>query len=121
MVSALTIRLNEGATELLATIKLSAITKYPFLTVDQKDFDFGSLLVGKTASKDLTVTNSAEVPTTFTIERIQDDGKDPSFTLSCTSGSLQPGASQSLSIKYTPSIAETTTCAYYRISAQGGN
>ena len=71
-------------------VKISAIGKYPFITVDNKDFDFGSLLVGKSASKDLIVTNSSEVPTNFTIEKIGDDGKDTSFSLSHTTAALLP-------------------------------
>jgi hypothetical protein len=121
MVTALTLKLSEGTNEITYTIKLSAIGKYPFITVDQKDFNFFSLLVGKTASKELTISNSSEVPTNFTIEKISDDGKDPSFTLSHTSACLLPNASQTITIKYTPIIADTTSCANYRISTQGGN
>jgi hypothetical protein len=72
-------------------LKLSAIGKYPFITIDRQNFDFGSLLVGKSASKDIIITNSSEVPTTFTIEKISDDGKDPSFSLNQSQGSLTPG------------------------------
>lgn len=93
LVSYLTAKLADGPNEMTFNVKISAIGKYPFITVDNKSFDFGSLLVGKTASKDLVVTNSSEVPTTFTIEKIGDDGKDPSFTLSHMTANLQPNQS----------------------------
>jgi cilia- and flagella-associated protein 65 len=82
LVSFLSAKLADGPNEMTFNVKLSAIGKYPFITVDNKSFDFGSLLVGKTASKELKIENSSDVPTTFTIEKIGDDGKDPSFTLS---------------------------------------
>jgi hypothetical protein len=63
-------------------VKLAAIGKYPFIMVDCKTFNFSSLLVGKTATKELVVSNNAEVATNFVIDKIQDDGKDPSFALS---------------------------------------
>lgn len=102
LVSVLTAKLADGPNEMTFNCKISAIGKYPFITVDNKSFDFGSLLVGKTASKELIVTNSAEVPATFTIEKIGDDGKDPSFTLNQATATLQPGQTQTIMIRYTP-------------------
>lgn len=121
MVTALTVNLSEGSHEQSYSIKLSAIGKYPFMTVDHKSFTFEPLLVGKNETQYMTITNSSEVSTNFTIEKISDDGKDPSFVLSQTSGTLPPKQDQSIQIKYTPTIADTCSCAYYRISAQGGN
>jgi hypothetical protein len=77
--------------ELTRTMKVSAIGKYPFITLNQENIDFKSLLIGKTASKEITVTNSSLVPTSFKIERVNDDGKDKSIQLSHTSGELLPG------------------------------
>lgn len=83
-------KLGEGNNEQTYSVKLSAIGKYPFITADLKSFDFGSLLVGKTASKEINIINSSEVATNFTIDKISDDGKDQSFTLSQTSAQLLP-------------------------------
>jgi hypothetical protein len=91
LITTLLIKLTEGAAEQTSVLKLSAIGKYPFITIENTNFDFNSLLVGKTASKDFAITNSSEVPTTFKIEKQSDDGKDPSFSLSHTQGSLNPG------------------------------
>lgn len=91
LITTLLIKLTEGAAEQISVLKLSAIGKYPFITIENTNFDFNSLLVGKTASKDFTITNSSEVPTTFKIEKQSDDGKDPSFSLNQTQGSLNPG------------------------------
>jgi|LakMenEpi03Oct11_1017367.scaffolds.fasta_scaffold01753_1 hypothetical protein len=91
LITTLLIKLTEGAAEQTSVLKLSAIGKYPFITIENTNFDFNSLLVGKTASKDFAITNSSEVPTTFKIEKLSDDGKDPSFSLSLIQGSLNPG------------------------------
>jgi len=72
-------------------LKVSAIGKYPFITISHENVDFKSLLIGRTDSKEITVTNSALVPTSFVIEGVNGDGKDKSIHLSHTSGELIPG------------------------------
>ena len=86
------------------TLKVSAIGKYPFITLSHENIDFKSLLVGKSEEKIITVTNSSLVPTSFTIEKVNDDGKDKSMHLSHTSGELIPGGYQKITITYTPLI-----------------
>lgn len=49
------IKLAEGVTEQTYILKVSAIGKYPFITIDSKALDFENLLVGKTASKEINV------------------------------------------------------------------
>ena len=115
------IKLAEGATEQTYILKVSAIGKYPFITIDSTNLDFENLLVGKTASKEINVQNSSPVPTNFEITKVSDDGKDQSFSLSTTKGHLNPGQISTITLKYTPSIAGTVSCAYYKISAAGGN
>lgn len=51
IIATVVVKVQEGANELTKVIKLSAIGKYPFLTLDQHSFDFENLLVGKTASQ----------------------------------------------------------------------
>lgn len=77
--------------ELTRTLKVSAIGKYPFITLSHESIDFKSLLIGKTESKEITITNSSLVPTSFNIEKVNDDGKDKSIHLSHTSAELIPG------------------------------
>jgi hypothetical protein len=77
--------------ELTRTLKVSAIGKYPFITLSHESIDFKSLLIGKTESKEITITNSSLVPTSFNIVKVNDDGKDKSIHLSHTSAELIPG------------------------------
>lgn len=51
-----------GAEEGSKVLKMSAIGKYPFLTINQERFDFETLLVGKVASKDVMLKNQSLVP-----------------------------------------------------------
>jgi hypothetical protein len=62
-------------------LKLSAIGKYPFLTINQEKFDFETLLVGKVAEKDVMLKNQSLVPAQFVVEKINDDGKDAAFSI----------------------------------------
>ena len=51
IIATIVIKVQEGASELTRVLKMSAIGKYPFITLDQHSFDFETLLVGKTASQ----------------------------------------------------------------------
>ena len=84
-------KLAEGSTEVTRVMKVSAIGKYPFITLDAHDIDFDTLLVGKTVSRELQLQNSSSVPTSFVIEKVSDDGKDPSIKVDHKSGNLAPG------------------------------
>ena len=50
IIATIVIKVQEGGSELARVHKMSAIGKYPFITLDQHSFDFETLLVGKTAS-----------------------------------------------------------------------
>jgi len=121
VISTIVIKLAEGGKESTYILKVSAIGKYPFITLDSTSLDFENLLVGKTVSKEINVQNSSSVPTHYEITKVSDDGKDQSFSLSTSKGVLNPGQISTITMKYTPSIAGTVSCAYYKISAAGGN
>lgn len=110
-----------GSEEGSKVLKLSAIGKYPFLTINQERFDFETLLVGKVASRDVMLKNQSLVPAQFTVEKINDDGKDVSFSIDNYSGIVPPNASFKITVKYVPSIVGVTSCAQYRIKTVGGN
>lgn len=92
----------EGSSELTKVLKMSALGKYPFLTLDNQSFDFENLLVGKTASQVFNLQNSSLVPTQYTIEKINDDGKDSAIQVDHTEGELAPGHITKVTVTYTP-------------------
>jgi hypothetical protein len=89
---------------------MSAIGKYPFLTINHEKFDFESLLVGKISQKDVILKNNSLVPATFSVDKVNDDGKDPSFSIDNYSGVIPPNASFKITVKYVPSTVGLTSC-----------
>ena len=63
IVATIIVKLADGATEVTRVLKVSAIGKYPFITLDASDIDFETLLVGKTVTRVLQLQNSSVVPT----------------------------------------------------------
>lgn len=100
---------------------MSAIGKYPFVIINHEKFDFESLLVGKVSQKDAILKNSSLVPALFTVEKVNDDGKDTSFTIDCYQGVVPPNASFKITVKFVPSVVGLTSCTQYRIKTVGGN
>ena len=76
VIATIVIKLAEGGKESTYILKVSAIGKYPFITINSTNLDFENLLVGKTASKEINVQNSSSVPTRYEITKVSDDGKD---------------------------------------------
>lgn len=92
-------------------LKMSAIGKYPFMIINQERFDFETLLVGKTTTKEVMIKNQSLVPAIFTVERINDDGKDSAFSIDYYEGTIPPNNSFKITVKYVPSIVGVTSCA----------
>ena len=76
IIASIVVKIIADGNEMSKVLKLSAIGKYPFVTLDSQAFDFENLLVGKTASQVFNLQNSSLVPTRYTIEKVNDDGKD---------------------------------------------
>ena len=99
-----------GAEEGSKVLKMSAIGKYPFLTINHEKFDFETLLVGKTVSKDVILKNNSLVPAQFHVEKVNDDGKDLSFSIDNYEGIVPPGSSFKITVKYLPTVVGITSC-----------
>jgi hypothetical protein len=109
---------DDGASRVL---KLSAIGKYPFLTINHERFDFESLLVGKVAEKDVVLKNNSLVPAQFSLEKVSDDGKDLAFSIDEYAGTVPPGASFKITVKFVPTVVGLTSCVQYKVKTVGGN
>lgn len=121
IIASIVVKVQEGPNELTKVVKLSAIGKYPFITLDQSSFDFENLLVGKTASQVFNLQNSALVPTRYTIEKVQDDGKDTAIQVDHTEGEISPGQIVKVTVTYTPLIAGVRSFTLFKVGAFGGN
>ena len=56
MIATVVFKFSEGE-EGSKVLKMSAIGKYPFLTINQEKLDFETLLVGKVAEKHILLKN----------------------------------------------------------------
>ena len=121
IIASVVVKVTEGSNELTKVLKLSALGKYPFITLDQASFDFETLLVGKKASQIFNLQNSALVPTSYTIEKVNDDGKDVSIQVDHTEGEISPGQIVKVTVTYTPNIAGVKSFTLFKVSAFGGN
>ena len=73
-------------------IKLSFVSKYPYLNINKTFLEFGVVQIGKTAEEELIISNLESVPAHFTIERKSTQpGKQPCmFYISNLSGDIPP-------------------------------
>ena len=56
MIATAVFKFSEGE-EGLKVLKISAVGKYPFITLNQDKIDFETLLVGKVAQKEILLKN----------------------------------------------------------------
>ena len=110
-----------NAEESTKVLKISAIGKYPFVTINQEKFDFETLLVGKVSSKEVVLKNQSLVTAKFTVEKVNDDGKDVSFSIDNYNGTIPPNASFKITVKYIPTTVGVHSCTQYKIKTVGGN
>jgi hypothetical protein len=66
--------------------------------------------VGKVSQKDVILKNNSLVPAEFSVEKVNDDGKDPSFSIDSYSGIIPPNASFKITVKYVPSTVGLASC-----------
>lgn len=73
---------------------MSGIGKFPFVNLSNEKLDFESLTVGKEITKNVELRNFSLVKAAYSIEEINDDGKDKAFILNTKGGIIKPGGSQ---------------------------
>ena len=102
-------------------IKISAIGKYPHISVNVHNIDFENVLVGKSLTRDLIIKNHSQVKALFTIEKVKhDDFKDSAFKLDFTHGEIPPKSSFLVKITYTPTVAHLISVTQFDINCVGG-
>ena len=102
-------------------LKLSAIGKFPFLTVSTDKLDFDELLVGKTLTKEIYLRNTSAVPFDFKIEKLKDDDQDSSFKLDHIKGAIPPNQCFLVKVKFNPTIVSMSSNTTYIVKVTGGN
>ena len=104
-------------------IKLSFVSKYPYLNINKTSIEFGLIQIGKTAEEELIISNLESVPAHFTIERKSTQpGKQPCiFFISNLSGDIPPKSNYLLKILYKPIFPSTNSHEIFCLSTKGGN
>ena len=104
-------------------IKLSSVSKYPYITLNKNMLDFGTIQIGKTTEQELIITNLETVPAHFTIERTSTQpGKQPcSFYISNLTGDIPPKSNFLLKILFKPMFPQANYHEIFCLSTRGGN
>ena len=103
-------------------IKISAIGKYPFLSLSTSKLDFGTLLVNKQVTKELVIKNQSQVAARFDIKQVQDDEfKDRAFVLDIRTGEIPAKSSFLIKVTYKPTVVNLISVAHFNVECPGGN
>jgi hypothetical protein len=105
-------------------LKLSAIGKFSYITLNRNQFNFGEMLIGEVGHKDLIIKNQSQVSTTFHI--LKDDTHsakfpDNAFGFDYYTGVIPPGASFLVKIRYQPTIVNMLSAFNYVVKTDSGN
>lgn len=95
---------QEGGKSVKKVLKMSGIGKYPFVEISTDKIDFESLTVGKTTSQTVRLRNYSQVKAQYTVELINDDGKDKSIVLNKYRGQIEPNGSDVITVTFNPTI-----------------
>ena len=104
-------------------IKLSFVSKYPYLNINKTFLEFGIVQIGKTAEEELIISNLESVPAHFNIERKSTQpGKQPCvFFISNLTGDIPPKSNYLLKIMYKPLFPSNNSHEVFCLSTKGGN
>ena len=104
-------------------IRLSSIAKYPYLSINKSNIDFGSIQIGHTKELELIVANNENVPAKFSIERTSTQpGKQPCmFFISNLVGDIPPKSNFLVKILFKPMFPMNNSYETFLLSTKGGN
>lgn len=102
-------------------IKLTAVAKFPVLSVSNNSLDFHELLVGKSEIKEIQVYNNGQVPTYFKVTKEPSEEEDQAFSATVRKGMIPPGESVAVPFKFQPKLVGVCSNAHYTIRSKGGN
>lgn len=104
-------------------IKISSISKYPYLKIHKTILDFGNVVIGKTKELDIIINNPEKVPAAFYIEKKKfiDAKIIEQFYVSNLQGIVPPNSSYQLKVKYITSYPNFFSYETFDIITKGGN
>jgi len=104
-------------------IKLSAISKYPYLKIHKNILDYGNVIIGKTKELELIINNPEKVPAKFIVDKKKFVKAKliEQFYVSDISGVVPPNSSFLLKVKYVTSYPNFFSYETFDIITKGGN
>ena len=104
-------------------IRLSSIAKYPFISINRTNIDFGTVQIGHSKEQELIMINNESVPAKFSIERTSTQpGNQPCmFYISNLSGEIPPKSNYLIKILFKPIFCLINSYETFLISTKGGN
>lgn len=101
-------------------MRVTAIGKFPYLSVDSAAVHHGEVLVGANSASSVKLLNQSLVPANFSVA--DDLPKDDQvFRLSPAGGCIPPGGGVDLKLVYTPRFPGAASAVRYTIKTPGGN
>lgn len=109
-------------------LKISAIGKFSYITLNKDTFQFGEHLIGQSDTMNLIIKNQSLVSTTFSLVEEEDvsralgyEFQDSAFSFDISTGTIPAGGSFLVKIKYTPSVVYMLSTKNYIITTESGN
>lgn len=114
---------GEGNVRKSKIIKMSFISKYPYLKIPKSILDFGNVLIGKTVENEIVIANPEKVPANFLIKRkrLIDAKTAEEFYLSELTGTIPSNSQFLLKVKINSNFANHFAYETFEIFTNGGN
>lgn len=115
--------IGENKDKQMKIIKLSFISKYPYIKIQKNILDFGNVLIGKTIENEIILSNPEKVPANFIIKKKQlIEGKTvEEFFLSDLSGIVPPNSQFLIKIKFNSIYTNHFSYETFEVIVKGGN
>lgn len=115
--------LGKDITRKSKVLKMTVISKYPYLKIFKNVLDFGNVIIGKSKELELVINNPEKVPAKFSIEKkkFSNSKSIEQFYLSEINGIVPPNSSFLLKIKYVTSYPNYFSYETFDIITKGGN
>jgi hypothetical protein len=98
-------------------IRLSAVGKYPYISVSSQEVDFGDVLVTKQVSKEIILKNNSEVPAQFNLQNVlsSEEFNDNFYSFNPERGVVPAKMSYAVKVLYQPKFVDSHTLSLARL------
>uniref|UniRef100_A0A8W8MX88 Deleted in lung and esophageal cancer protein 1 n=1 Tax=Magallana gigas TaxID=29159 RepID=A0A8W8MX88_MAGGI len=106
-------------------LHVEAEFKGPEIKIEEPDVDFGLVRLGESATREITLTNLAQVITTWSIQDVSENNSEDAmavsdFTFTPSGGELKPLEQKKVSIEFKPTSVQTLK-SILEIQVEDGN